>query len=294
MRVAVTGGKGGTGKSFVAVNVAVEASLRGVRTVLIDLDLEAPNDHVLLGVGPGELGDGRDVVLFLPFINYRKCTACGVCGRVCDTGAILVPPRGFPVVFPRLCSGCRACFYACPYDAIDEGGHVLARSYVTRLEDYGGLVLVTGMLVEGEEHVPPGVVVVKRRGLGVGGDLYVVDTGAGTGSAISIAVEGSDVVLAVTEPTPMGAHDLDAVLEVVEGMGLEAWVVVNKYGIGDPGVLEPVLERHRVGRVYRVPFSRVVVESYVRGVPLVYGWRGGVEARVFERIVDDLLGVSGG
>ncbi len=294
LRVAVTGGKGGTGKSFVATNLAAGLSMRGLRVVLLDLDMEAPNDHVLLGVGEEGLRNPEEVVLFLPFIDYGKCTLCGVCGKVCDTGAILVPPKGFPVVFPRLCSGCRACLYACPYGAILEGGHVLAHSYVTPVERYGDLTLVTGVLVEGEEHVPPGLVVVKRRGLGVQGDVYVVDTGAGTGNSISIALQGSDLVIAVTEPTPLGAHDLRAILEVTRGMGLRTWVVVNRYGVGSDEEVLGIAGEYGVERVFRIPFSRDVVESYVEGVPLVASRPSSPAAKSLFELIDSVMEVYRG
>ncbi len=267
VQVSVTGGKGGTGKSFVAVNLAILLA-RDRDLVLADLDLEAPNDHLLLGVE--KLENEEPVEIFLPFIDYRKCTLCGVCAKVCDTGAILMPPKGLPVVFPRLCSGCKACYYACPYKAIVPGGHILAYSYVTRVKKYGvEFTLLTGVLRPGEEHVPPGLAIVKERARRLARDLLLVDTGAGTGNSISIALQYSDLVLAVTEPTPLGLHDLEAILEVVSGMGYRVWVVVNRAGIGSDEKHIEVSKRYGVEEIFRIPYHRDAVESYVKGVPVV-------------------------
>ncbi len=87
-KITVTGGKGGTGKSFVAINLALLLA-KHYKTVPVDLDLEAPNDHILLGID--KLENEEPIKLFLPFINTSKCTKCGVCAKICDTGALLLP-----------------------------------------------------------------------------------------------------------------------------------------------------------------------------------------------------------
>ncbi|WP_440058959.1 P-loop NTPase [Thermogladius sp. 4427co] len=290
-RVSVTGGKGGTGKSFVAVNLAVLLSKR-FKLVLADLDLEGPNDHVLLGLSG--LGEGVPIKLFLPFINPANCTRCGVCVKVCDTGALLMPPKSLPIVFPRLCSGCKACYYACPYNAIREGYHVLGYIHVNNVKGEGyGFTLVTGVLREGEEHTPPGVYRVKKYAEELGPELLLIDTSAGTGNHVSIALERSDLVIVVTEPTPLGLHDMVSILEVVKGMGLKSWLVINKAGIGRE---EEHLEKAReysVERVFRIPYSTDVVESYVSGTPIVVSKPGSTASRVLYEIAEGVAGLLG-
>jgi len=264
--VAVSGGKGGTGKSVVAVNLAIPLS-KDRRLVLADLDAEAPNDHILLGVN---LRNENPVNIMLPFIEYSKCIKCGVCAKVCDTGAILLSPEKLPFLIPRLCSGCKSCYLACPAKAILEGKRTIGYIYETPVNIDGvRFTLVTAMLREGEEHVPPAVLAAKKHALKIPGDLYLIDTSAGSSNTVSSALYGSKLMLAVTEPTPLGLHDLEMILDVAEEFGVETWVVMNKAGIGPEHRHEEVVRRRGSKIVARIPYSRELIESYVHGSPIV-------------------------
>ena len=287
--ITVTGGKGGTGKSFVATSLAILLSKSIDGLVLADTDLEGPNDHVILGIE--ELENRELITLFLPMIDTTKCTRCRVCVKICDTGALFVAGRTYPIVFPKLCSGCKACYYSCPYGAIREAGHVLGYTYVTPVCFSGRCFkLVTGMLIEGEEHTPPGVYRTLQRALELKPELLIVDTGAGTGNAVSMGFRDSDLVIVVTEPTPLGAHDLDSILEVTDAMDKQVWLVVNRYGIGDISVLETVLHRHRVEKIFHVPYDKAVVEAYAYSKPLIIHYPGSPASRALIKISDELMG----
>ncbi len=285
-KISVTGGKGGTGKSTVAVNLSVLLSSEA-DLVLGDLDVEAPNDHILLGVG---LENEEPVYIMMPFIDYGKCTKCGACGRVCDTGAIMAPVGKFPFVFPRLCSGCRACFFACPEEAIVEGKRVLGTTYSTRVGLGGGFRLVTGMLREGEEHSAPVVLEARRRAHAEAEDVLLVDTAAGTGNNVSLAIAGSDLVIAVTEPTPLGAHDLSMILQLTSELGIETWVVINKAGIGPEEPIQRVARENDAEVVERIPYSKEVVDSYISSRPLALSGAPALESfRRLARLVGGVL-----
>lgn len=269
--IAVSGGKGGTGKSFVATNLATYLALLGKSVVLADVDVEAPNDHILLGVN--KLMNEEPIRTFLPIIDYNKCTACGACVKACDTGALIGARGRPPIVMPRLCSGCMACYYVCPFKAISpEGRRVIGYTYHTPVTKNGAtLDLVTGVLREGEEHTPPAVIAARERAEKVASDkdILIIDTGAGTGNSVSVAVRGAELLIAVTEPTPLGVHDLAAILELANNMGLRAWVVVNRWGIGSDEGLEELVKREVVENVVRIPYSRGAVEAYVAGEPVI-------------------------
>lgn len=264
MIISVSGGKGGTGKSTVAVNLAILLA-RDRKLVMADLDVEDPNDHILLGIS---LSEEEPINVMLPFIKYDGCIKCGECGKVCDTGAMLISPDGLPYVIPRLCSGCMACYFVCPTRAIIEGKRTIGYTYHTRFET-GGFDLVTGMLREGEEHTPPAVIAAKERALSLPADLYLIDTSAGTSNSISTAIDGSKLLIAVTEPTPLGLHDLELILRLAQKMGVETWVVMNRSGLGSEERHEKVVKSYGSEIVTRIPYSRRMVESYVRGEPIV-------------------------
>ncbi len=264
--IAVSGGKGGTGKSVVAINLALLLAKRR-ELVLADLDAEAPNDHILLGV---ELKEKEPVNIMLPFIDYSRCIKCGVCAQVCDTGAIILSPQKLPFLIPRLCSGCKSCLLACPAKAITEGKRTIGHVYETPVNlDGAKFTLVTAMLREGEEHVPPVVLAAKKRALSIRGDIHLVDTSAGSSNTVSSAIYGSKLILAVTEPTPLGLHDLQMILDIADEFGVEAWVIMNKAGIGPEHRHEEEMRKRRSRIVAKIPYSKELVDSYVRGEPIV-------------------------
>jgi len=291
--VGVTGGKGGTGKSFVATNLAVLLS-REASLVLADLDVEAPNDHILLGL---ERLEGEEpIAIFFPLIDYSKCTACGACAKVCDTGAIVMARGRPPMVFPRLCSGCKACLYVCPYDAISpEGRRVVGYTYSTPVGRGGGFRLVTGVLREGEEHTPPAVVAAKRRALreAEGSELLLVDTGAGSGNSITAALQYAGLVVAVTEPTPLGLHDLRAILEIAQGLGARVWVAINRAGIGDDAPHERLAREYGAELVARIPYDPAAVKAYARGEPVVEACPECPSSRALGELAEALAGALG-
>lgn len=287
--VAVSGGKGGTGKSVVAVNLSILLS-KDRQLVLADLDAEAPNDHILLGV---TLRNENPVNIMLPFIEYSKCIKCGVCAKVCDTGAILLSPEKLPFIIPRLCSGCKSCYLACPTKAITEGKRTIGYVYETPVNLDGiKFILVTAMLREGEEHVPPVVLAAKKHALKIPGDLYLIDTSAGSSNTVSSALYGSKLMLAVTEPTPLGLHDLEMILDIAEEFGVETWVVMNKAGIGPEHKHEEAIRRRGSKIVARIPYSRELIESYVLGFPIVLSNPESDVSRIFlnlSKLVEEVI-----
>lgn len=282
MQIAVTGGKGGTGKSTVATNLAV-ALREYFNLVLVDLDVEAPNDHMLLGI---ELQNEEAVNLFMPRFDYAKCIKCRRCAEVCEENAIITMMDGTPFLMPTLCSGCAACEIVCPVKgAILEGRKLMGHTYLTKTPyDFP---LVTGKLLEGEERAMPIVVYAKNRAKTLGKELLLVDTAAGTSNTVSKALEDSKLIIAVTEPTPLGVHDLELILELADLMGVEAWVVVNRSDLGGKGKIESITREHHAKIVAEIPYSENVIRSYVEGVPIVL--REHEEAAIFKNLAEELV-----
>lgn len=277
--ISVSGGKGGTGKSTVAVNLAIMLAEEN-SLVLGDLDVEAPNDYILLNVS---LEDEEPANIMMPFIDYPKCIKCRACGNVCDTGAMLISREGIPYIIPRLCSGCRACYYVCPTDAIIEGKRTIGYTYMTDINiNDVSFKLVTGVLREGEEHTPPLVLATRRRIFKIDADIYLMDTSAGTSNNVSSALLDSKLLIGVTEPTPLGLHDLEMILMLAEKMGIETWVIINRYGIGSVERHEEVIRKHGYKIIAKIPYSRLMVESYIKGIPIVVYRPDSKEASIFK------------
>ncbi len=290
LQIAVSGGKGGTGKSTVAVNLAVALKKLGANLTMADLDVEAPNDHILLGV---ELASEEPVNQFMPVFDYSKCIKCRKCAEVCEEHAIITMRDGTPFLMPTLCSGCRACEIVCPVPgAIREGSRTIGHTYVT--ETPYGFTLVTGRLREGEERSMPLVVAAKKKALDVHrriGGVLLVDTAAGTGNTVSKAIEFSDLLIAVTEPTPLGIHDTELILKLGKLMGIPTWVVVNRADLGERGKVYELARKYGARVVAEIPYSENIVESYIKGKPIVLS--DYPEAKVFKELAKEALAFGG-
>ncbi|ASJ07355.1 P-loop NTPase [Thermococcus pacificus] len=288
MQIAVSGGKGGTGKSTVAVNLAIALKQLGTELTFADLDVEAPNDHLLLGV---ELANEEPVVQFMPRFDYSKCTKCRKCAEVCEEHAIITLKDGTPFLMPNLCSGCRACEIVCPVPgAILEGQRLIGHTYITPTPY--GFTLVTGKLREGEERSMPLVVAAKKKALEVRKGLLFIDTAAGTGNTVSKAVEFSDLLIAVTEPTPLGIHDTELILELGKLMEMPTWVVINRADLGEKEKVYELAKKYGAEVVAEIPYSENIVKSYVEGKPIVL--TNYPEAEIFEGLAERVLKFIGG
>ena len=256
MIVAIASGKGGTGKTTVAVNLAL--SLPG-EVQLLDCDVEAPNAHLFLEYA---LATREVVGIPVPEIDAECCNLCAECSRLCQYHAIAVLGTGV-VVFPELCHGCGGCALVCPEEAIHE---VLRPIGVVEKLRAGNIELVQGRLNIGEALVPPLIREVRAKTRD--GGTVLIDAPPGTSCSMIAAVRGSDFVILVTEPTPFGLNDLGLAVETVRTLGLPCGVVINRAGSGDDRVhdycaaegLEILLE---------IPDDRRIAEAYSRGKALV-------------------------
>lgn len=255
--VAIASGKGGTGKTLVATNLATYLARRGQRVTLVDCDVEAPNDHLFLTSS----GATRSVEVPVALVDESACTACGICRDVCRFGAIRIL-AGRVLVFPELCHGCGACVLVCPTGAMGE-----ARRRVGEIEDdttAEGLRLVTGRLDVGEVKSPDVVRQARRAGESGSGEVVLLDAPPGVACTAVAAVRGADLLLLVTEPTAFGLHDLDLAVRLGEALGLPMAVVLNREGTGGADI-DGYCATRGVPIVARIPFDPAVAELYAEG-----------------------------
>jgi MinD superfamily P-loop ATPase len=255
MRIAVASGKGGTGKTIVATNLAVTMADAGLTVSYLDCDVEAPNGSLFLRPTITR----RDAVtIACPLVDQAACTRCGRCGDVCQFHAIVCLGSAV-LTFPELCRGCGACTRVCPEKAIRETPREIGE---VEEGHAGSIHFIQGRLRIGSPIVPPVIRAVKAR-LPAGGTA-ILDAPPGTSCPMVEAVRDAHLVLLVTEPTPFGLHDLTLAVEAVREIGLPRAVVINRTGRGGDAVRR-YCQRLDIPIVLEIPEDRRVAETYSRG-----------------------------
>lgn len=258
--LAIASGKGGTGKTFVATNMSALASARGVRVVLVDCDVEAPNDHLFL---PLAEESATPVEVLVADVDRLLCTACGSCRDACAYGAVRVLGDS-AVVFEELCHGCGLCSDVCALGAVREVPRRVGEVVVGPVTGRDRLVLVTGRLDVGQVKSPSVIRSARSVAQAVAADLIVLDAPPGVACSAVAAVRGADALLLVAEPTPFGLHDLKLSLQLGRELRLPMAVIVNR-DAGAGGEIEDVCRAWDVPILARIPFDRRVAETYARG-----------------------------
>ena len=252
MIISVASGKGGTGKTTVATNMA-SALGKGVR--LLDCDVEAPNAHLFLNP---EIEQIEEVTTFIPEIDDDLCTACKKCAEICRFRALAVV-GGKVLVFPELCHSCYGCVEVCEEGAIKDGKRELG---TVESGTAGDILFSHGRLRVGEAMSPP---LIKRvRSINGNNSITIIDAPPGTSCPVIAAIKGADFVLMVTEPTPFGLHDLKLGIEAVKTLGIPCGLVINRSDIGDNGV-EEYAAKENIPVLLEIPFDRNIAEAYSIG-----------------------------
>ncbi len=256
MILAVASGKGGTGKTTVALCLALSAD-RPVQ--LLDCDVEEPNCHLFL---KPQIHRRDAVTLLVPVVDAAKCDGCGKCRQLCQFNAIAVL-KGKAAIFPELCHSCGGCAKICPTHAIREVEREIGS---VEHGSSNGVEFVTGSLNVGQPLAPAVIRAVKRHA--TGDDLTILDSPPGTSCAMVATVRDADHVLLVTEPTPFGLHDLKLAADTVRELGRSFSVVINRADIGDKRVVEYCRAENIPVRL-QIPEDRRIAEAYSRGEPIL-------------------------
>ncbi|MBT3465055.1 AAA family ATPase [archaeon] len=261
--IGITGGKGGTGKSTVATAIAIQLSKK-YKVLLVDADVDCPNDHLILNLKRKEY---EIVQQRIPTWNTDKCISCGLCGTVCKTNAIVNIPNKSPMFISTQCNGCGACFFKCPVKAISWTNKEIGKIYFNN-EDK--IHFLSGELKEKEpvsEFIVNSLNEIITK-ISQNYDYIIIDTAAGTHCPVIAALEMCDEVLAVTEPTPLGKHDLEVILNLLVKLKIKSNIILNRSDIGDKKFIELLSKEINIDIISEIPYSEEIVNNYANGIPI--------------------------
>ncbi|MGD2187404.1 MAG: ATP-binding protein [Desulfobacterales bacterium] len=256
MVISVASGKGGTGKTTVATNLARAI---GSNVQLLDCDVEEPNAHLFINP---LFEETETVFMPVPEVNEDKCTYCGKCGVICQFKAIAVVNENV-LIFEELCHSCGGCWEVCPEDAITQSGRELG---VIQKGQSNGIEFIHGKLRVGEAMSPP--LIKKVRSYQNPEKLTIIDAPPGTSCPVIASMRDADFVLLVTEPTPFGLYDLKLAVGAAQMMNIPLGLVINRSDLGDDNVRQ-YAHQMELAILMEIPFDRKIAEAYSQGEMIV-------------------------
>jgi len=277
MIISIASGKGGTGKTTVATNLALFLSGEKSQEIqFLDCDVEEPNAYIFL---KPKIEKACPVSLPIPNVDQKKCNFCGECAKVCAYNAIVVLKKEV-LIFPELCHGCGGCSLLCPEKAISEKEREIG---ILEEGKAGSIKFVQARLNIGEPMATPVIRAVKKT---IDPDgITIIDVSPGTSCPVIEAINGSDFCLLVTEPTPFGLHDLKLAVELLKKLEIKHGVLINRAGIGDDRVKD-YCDKEGVPIMAQIPYDREVAVLYSYGIPM---WINGERYRnIFRKLWESI------
>ena len=259
MIITIASGKGGTGKTTVATNLALSLSKEGQKVQYLDCDVEEPNGHIFL---KPEFSISNDVTVAVPDVNLKKCTGCGKCAELCQYNAITCIKEK-TLVFEQLCHSCGGCMAICPENAIAEKNRKIG---IVESGNSNGILFGHGKLEIGAIQTP--ALIKNVKSMIKSNTVNIIDAPPGTSCPVIETIKGSDFVLLVTEPSPFGLNDLKLAVDMVREMKLPFAVAINRCDIGDDSVIE-YCRKEYIKVILEIPNERRIAESYSRGNMMV-------------------------
>jgi len=255
MIISIASGKGGTGKTTIAVNLALSIP----NAQLLDCDVEEPNSHIFI---KPEINSTVSVPIPVPDIDQSKCNYCGRCAEVCEYNAIAVL-KDSVLIFSELCHGCGACSFLCQQGAIKEVNRQIGIIEIGTKDD---LQFGHGRLNIGEAMSPPLIRALKEYSNPA--RTVIIDAPPGTSCPVIASIKESDFCILVTEPTPFGLNDLVLAVEVVRKLKIPFGVVINRSDLGNRDT-HSYCEKENISILMEIPFKKEIAVLYSKGIPLV-------------------------
>jgi len=242
MRLAVLSGKGGTGKTFLATNLA---SVLG-EALYLDCDIEAPNGHLFFK--PEKITSSA-VEVKIPQVNHDLCTGCRICTDFCAFNAMAYV-NGQVRIFRDICHSCGGCSLLCPQGAIDEIAYPIG--YVeSGISE--GIQVESGIMNIGEASGVP-IIASMIHGSNAYEGSVVIDCPPGSACVVMESIKEVDHCLVVAEPTIFGAHNIAMILELTAQMSIPTRVIINK-SFGDDHLIHDICKAWDVEVIRSIPFD---------------------------------------
>jgi len=256
MNIAISSGKGGTGKTFISTNIAYVLAKKEEKVRYLDCDVEEPNGHLFL---KPEISKEEDVTLIAPCgVDKEKCIKCGKCVEACHYNAIAIV-NDKVLFFNELCHVCGGCKIVCPADAIVEKERKIG---VIRHGKSGAMDFHYALLETAEGGMSPRLV--KRVKECAGEGINILDSSPGTACPVVETVKEADLCVLVTDPTPFGINDLKLAVDMSRDIGQEPVIVVNRAEYYDDELKNYCCDE-KLEIIGEIPDDRQIAETYSVG-----------------------------
>lgn len=254
--IVIASGKGGTGKTLIATNIAKILEKDGKNVTYLDCDVEEPDGHLFL---KPDITERIDVEIEAPLkVDEEKCIGCGKCAEACTYNAIAMV-KGKPLFFPELCHVCGGCSIVCPTDAIIEDKKKIG---VLKKGKSDGMEVNYAPLQTGEGGMSPRLIQKVKNQEKEG--INIIDAPPGTACPAVESITGADLAVLVADPTPFGINDLKLAVNMCREMKIEPVVLINRAEYKD-NKLKEYCEKAELEIIGEIPDDRQIAEIYSNG-----------------------------
>lgn len=268
--VGIISGKGGVGKTSLTASLAnLTKNDIDIKTIVLDCDVDAPNLALILPADSTDHVETIDTFTTLKAtFQEEKCVHCKQCidEHFCEFHALTWNDTNeIPEIDYLSCEGCGACKVLCPEHAFSintvKSGEII--HYTSKI----GIPLIYGKTQIGSTTSGKLVSDVKEFASGIDSfnqcKLILIDGPPGIGCPVIATVSGLDYIIAITEPTPSGLHDLIRAIEVVQQFKIPFGIVINKYDLKSPfqDQFKKFIEETGYDILGRIPYDLAIPEA---------------------------------
>lgn len=256
MQIVVLSGKGGTGKTTVAVSLAELFD----ENIKIDCDVDAANMHMFFN--GKQISKEKYSASCVAKINIDKCVKCNKCMNVCKFDAI-----SDYKVDPVKCEGCKVCGLVCKFDAIEF------------IDDYTADIIEddvrNGKLIRSDMTIGAdgsGKLITKlRQKVTDDSKIAIIDGSPGIGCSVIASITNTDLCLIVTEPTLSGMSDLKRIYKLAKKLGIKSYVCINKYDLNEEVTkeIEYFCSENKIDIIGKIHYDDNVIKSINNLIPVV-------------------------